>query len=553
LITELSVENLAIIHAVTLKFKAGFTVITGETGAGKSLMIDAVELALGARADSDLVRTGESNLTVNFIIDVTNRQELKSICQSNNIATDDDLLRINREVQSEGRSVARVNSKQVSVSVLKELGNRIVDLHGQHQHQSLLNPSAHINYFDAWIGKNIDLLKSESKVLYESLSAERTKLEHLKENIKQRDQKIDSLKFQINEIENFQPVDGEIADLKSTLSRTRNAEKIVSALQGALQNFESDEINGRDLLANGVKKLHEISKFDSEINETVSNLETILVQLDEQIRNVQNYYDVIESDPVSIEVTVERLDGYKKLQRRYGETETEILSFLVSAQEELSTLVDSELSLLKLESLVKSIENKHNKVCADITDLRKSKSLEFEQSVKSHLSDLSMAHAQFLVHMTTCTPNEDGADSVEYFFNANAGESPKPLTKIASGGEVSRVMLSLKSALAGRAGVPTLIFDEVDTGLGGKAASSVGKKLRDLGKYYQVIAISHLPQVACLADHHYRIEKIETNSRTETTISELSLGDREIEIARMLAGDIVTDASLANARALMNS
>ncbi|MBS1703396.1 MAG: DNA repair protein RecN [Armatimonadetes bacterium] len=549
MIVELHVENLAIIQEAKVAFRDGFTALTGETGAGKSLLIDALELCLGERADAELVRTGATKASVQLVVDLSTRPEILAIAEELGVDVEEGQVYIQREVMAEGRSQARVNGKSVPLSVLRELGAAIVDLHGQHQHQALLDQETHVQYLDSWIGGPATNLKAETAERYSAWQEAKRKYEALQKGIQEREQRLDMLRFQVNEIESFSPVEGEEADLNARLSRLRNVEKISDAAQRSLVALSEGEVNARDLLAAGLKDAEEVTRLDPSLD--LAELQEALVDVQEAIHKLQAYMDTLDSDPEALEETIERLDGLKRLKRKYGETEAEILAYLESAQAELNDLTDIEASEDALRQALDASSARLKESFAELTALRSSRSKEFVADVQNHLADLSMAKTQFAVQIRPGEPSPDGTDFVEFLFSANAGEDLKPLAKIASGGEISRVMLAMKSALAGRAGVPTLIFDEVDTGLGGAAAAAVGKKIRALSEHYQVLAISHLPQVASRANEQFRIQKAEAGGRVQTEIIRLSEDDRVQEIARMLAGDEVSEHAVANARDLL--
>ncbi|MDH4389163.1 MAG: DNA repair protein RecN [Fimbriimonas sp.] len=551
MISELRVENLAIINHVELSFNGGFSVLTGETGAGKSLMIDALELALGERADTDLVRTGAAKASVQLVLDLSSRPDLLAPLSELGLELEDGRLFILREVFAEGRSVARVNGRTVPIATLKALGRLIVDLHGQHQHQALLDQLTHVGYLDQWIGAEALAALLAVDEAYSRFSAVRTKMDALRRGLREREQRLDMLRFQVNEIRSFAPNEGEEEELTATLSRLKNLERITQSVQVALASLSEGEVNARDLLAGGSSAVSDALRFDSSLDSVATGLEAAIVHLDESVHTLSAYFERLDADPGLLDLTTERLDGLKRLKRKYGETEVAILNFCQSAEEELATLEDAEASEESLGKQMEAASAELAKACDRLSTVRRSKAEAFVGSMREHLDDLSMGKARLEVSMKPSEPTAAGADEVEFLFSANAGEPPKPLAKIASGGEVSRVMLALKSALAGRAGVPTLLFDEVDTGLGGKAAAAVGRKLAALGAYYQVIAISHLPQVAAWAAHQYRIEKREEGGRSQTSVVPLSQQDRVEEIARMLAGDEVTETAMANARELL--
>lgn len=549
MITELHVENLAIIQQARVIFRDGFTALTGETGAGKSLLIDALELCLGERADTELVRTGATKASVQLVIDLSNSPEILSTLADIGIDSEEGLIYIQREVQAEGRSQARVNGKSVPVATLRQLGELIVDLHGQHQHQALLDQETHVVYLDSWIGKDASELKLAVAERYSTWQEAKRKYEALQRGIQEREQRLDLLRFQVQEIETFSPIEGEESELNSLLVRLKNSERISDATQRAITVLSEGETNARDLLARGLKDAEEVERLDATLD--LSELREALVDLEESIHKIQSYFDSLENDPDALETAVERLDGLKRLKRKYGETETEILEFLSRAQQELSDLTDVEASEESLHSTLIAAESALSETYDRLTELRKGRSRDFADDVRKHLADLSMEKTLFEVRISPGEATSGGRDFVEFLFSANSGEELKPLAKIASGGEISRVMLAMKSALAGRAGVPTLIFDEVDTGLGGAAAAAVGKKIRALSEHYQVLAISHLPQVASQANEQLRIQKNEVDGRVQTVIVPLSESERVQEIARMLAGDSVSEHAVANAKEML--
>ena len=551
MISELRVENLAIIHHVELSFNGGFSVLTGETGAGKSLMIDALELALGERADTDLVRTGAPKASVQLVLDLSARPDLLNPLSELGLELENGQLFLLREVFAEGRSVARVNGRTVPVSTLKALGKMIVDLHGQHQHQALLDPLTHVGYLDQWIGEEAEAALTLVDSTYSAYAQVRERMNALKRGLREREQRLDILRFQVNEIRSFSPMEGEEEELTATLSRLKNLERITQSVRTALAALSEGEVNARDMLGSGSSAVSDALRFDPSLEAISAGIESAVVNLDESVHALSDYVERLDADPTLLDITTERLDGLRRLKRKYGETEAAVLAFCLTAESELATLEDAEASEESLGQQLSAAEEALTGACAKLTQVRRSKADAFVTSVRQHLDDLSMGKARLEVSIKPSEPTSLGADNVEFLFSANAGEPPKPLAKIASGGEVSRVMLALKSALAGRAGVPTLLFDEVDTGLGGKAAAAVGRKLANLGAFYQVIAISHLPQVAACAAHQYRIEKREEEGRSQTSVVPLSQDDRVEEIARMLAGDQVTEIAMANARELL--
>lgn len=551
MIAELTVENIAIIDRVALSLGTGLTVLTGETGAGKSLLVDAIELVLGERADSELVRDGATKASVSVVFDLSSRPEVVDTVRNLGIDLEDDNLYIQRDVFAEGRSQCRINGKLTPVGQLRQIGAILVDLHGQHDHQSLLDPLRHADFFDEWIGPAAISLKSQIEDKYSEVLVLRGRLEVLRRNVRDREHRLDLLRFQVNEIEIVQPIVGEFEELEATLSRLKNVERLAESVAASLDNLNRDQ-GANDLARQATKEIESVSRHDAGLESLLATLSEAQVKLEEASYELSRYADLLEADPSALEECAGRLDDLKKLRRKYGADEQEVLTFLASAQQELAQLEDAEGSEEELQSLLHEQEMKLTGLSAELTKLRSEKAGAFDSVVEAQLSELAMPRARFQVSILPRTISESGGDAVEFLFSANAGESLRPLSKIASGGEISRVMLGIKTAMAGRAGVPTLIFDEVDSGLGGAAAATVGAKLQELAQNYQVLVISHLGAIAARGSTHFRIEKVERGGRMVTQVQRLDEEERVEEIARMLVGD-TSSAARASATQLLTS
>lgn len=551
MIVELTVENVAIIERSQLVLGPGFTVLTGETGAGKSLLVDAIELALGERADSDLVRAGASRAVVTAVFDLSGHADLKAHCEQLGLNLEDGALFVQREVFAEGRSQCRVGGRMAPVSALRSLGQRLVDLHGQHDHQSLLHPDRHGDFLDGWIGAPAESLKQVVSKAFAGAEDARRRLNALRQGLRDREHRLDLLRFQVNEIETVAPQVGEMESLEAQLSRLRNVERLSQAVLAGLASVNEEEGCARDRLGDTVRTLEEAVRLDPNLERSVENLRSALYSLDDGIRELRAYADLLEADPNALEIVASRIDDLRKLRRKYGEDEAAVLAFLHDARLELDQLEEGEANEADLLAAVGRTEAALVEAAAELTALRQARAVEFGQRVRAELQDLAMEKAAFSCRVDPKPVDAAGADKIEFFFTANEGEPERPLAKIASGGEISRVMLAIKTALAGRAGVPTLIFDEVDAGLSGRAAAVVARKLEALSQHYQVVAISHLPQIASRATTHFRIEKREEGGRVATVVRTLTGEERVEEIARMLAGEQVGTTALANARELL--
>lgn len=553
MLLELTVRNIALIEKAHIEFQGGFTVLTGETGAGKSLLIDALELALGNRADSDLVRRESDKGIVNLVADLTKSKNIEVKCEELGIELEDRKLYIQRDILPEGRSIARINGRQVPLSILKQIGEQIVDLCGQHDHQSLLDPHQHLNYLDSWIGTEaIDQILKVKDAHKQYLSAKK-ELESLQNNQQNREQKIDILKFQINEIKSIDPQEEEYSQLENGVSKLQNAEKLAQSCSQVAQIISDQDNSATEQLAQAIKTLEQCASLDDSINEVLKPLQESYYNLEDAGHAINDYLSNIDSSPDQLEYVVTRLDSLKTLRRKYGVNEAEVIQHLLNSEKELEQLESFESNEAELKKKLEIAKKNLHHEASKLSKTRKQKAKLLNEIIATQLKDLAMPNAVFFIDFTEKEPNASGIDQIEFIFSANKGESAKPLSKIASGGEISRVMLALKVAFAGKAGVPTLIFDEIDTGMSGQTAAKVAAKMKEVAKHYQVLAISHLPQIASVANDHFKIVKSDSHNRTETKLLNLNQEQRVQEIARMLAGEQIGDSALANARELLST
>lgn len=553
MILELSVENLAILERAQVALGPGLTVLTGETGAGKSLLVDAIELAFGARADSDLVRAGATRATVSVAIDLSDAPAIRAFCDQQGHTLEGDLLLLQREVFVEGRSQCRIGGRLASVGAMRELGRTLVDLHGQHDHQSLLDPSRHIEFLDAWIGEPVPTLLGQVSVALDRANHLRGRLESRRRSQRDLEQRMDLLRHQIAEIEAVDPKAGDLEETEARVQRLQNAERLRDAAQRSLQHLREDEVNALDSVGGAERMLQDAARFDDGLQSIADEVGAAWTQLDEACRNLSHYLDDLEADPNELEEAGERLDALKRLRRKYGDDESAVLEHLERARVELATMEEDGQDEATLEAALEQAEAELGQVCGELSRLRAEKSGPYAEAVQAQIRELAMEKAVFSVRQTEREPSAQGADQIEFLFSANIGEPPRALDRIASGGELSRVMLAIKTVLAGKAGVPTLIFDEVDAGLSGRAAAVVGKKLRELSQFYQVLVISHLPQIAAQALTQVKIEKVEVQGRTRTELTVVDGKSRVEEIARLLAGEQISASALANAQEMLDA
>ncbi len=541
MIRTLSVENLAIIESVKIELGEGFTVFSGETGAGKSLLVDAMQLALGGRADSLQVRTGNERAVIQMVIHSSDEESGNPPQQ------------IEREIYREGRSVAKVDGKVMPVASLREIGKSLVDLHGQHDHQQLLNQETHGETLDAWLGEAALSLKLDLGEKWDQYTIQARRLDSLRKGRREWERQVDSLRYQIEEIEEICPAVGEFEQLEIQISKLKNAEGLARAVSDALALLADNEENATDMAASAAKSLGSALKMDGSLAGLADTLNDSVILMQDAAHDLRAYLDGIDASPQLLDECQARLDGLIKLRRKYGEDEHEVLTHLARCQQELQELTEFSGDEESLSADVDAKEEIALEAARKLSDLRRSSASRFEDAVLKSLRELVMENAAFEVVQVPSELSRNGIDRIEFYFSANAGEPAKPLAKIASGGEMSRVMLALKTALAGRAGVPTLVFDEVDAGLSGQAAAAMARLLRQLGNHYQVLVISHLPQICAQAGSHFKIEKVVRGGRTVTVVKEVVGSAREEEIARLVAGEEITTASLAHARELLGT
>jgi DNA repair protein RecN (Recombination protein N) len=572
MLLELAIRNFAIIRDLRINFGDGLQAMTGETGAGKSIIIDALGAVLGSRISSDLVRTDEPNAWVEAVFDIENQREnheLARLLDELGIEPEDGHIILTRDIRENGRSTARINGRTVPARALSSIGEHLVDIHGQSEHLSLLRPAEHLPMLDRYAGTTG--LREEVAALVRRYRQTRDEIERIQSSERERAHQIDLLRFQVEEITaaNLEP------DEEETLQRDRqvlgNAERLREAAQRAYQLLEGDDAlaadsgGALDSLRQASELLDDLAEVDpAGAGELASQVREALYLLQEWVPGVRAYAEEIEADPARLEAVEERIALIRELQRKYGASIPEILSYAEQAEAELTELESSEQRADQLTVELENVRNEIGKISARLSEQRKFAARELEQRVEQAIADLHMGGAVFrvdfsevagkdLVSITRDSETSEvafdatGIDRVEFLIAPNAGEEPRPLARIASGGETSRLMLALMSILSDIDATPTLIFDEIDVGVGGRSGQPVGEKLWGLSRNHQVIVISHLPQIAAFADQHLRITKSEHAGRTETRIDELSEHERIDEIAVMLDGVPVTEASRQNA------
>lgn len=556
MLVELSIRDFAIIESLNISFGPGLNIFTGETGAGKSIILDAIALILGDRASNDIIRANREEAQVEALFDISASPNLAGVLKEAGIEASKELI-IKRVIQKAGRNRIYINGGLATLVTLTEVGRRLIDIYGQSEHQSLTRPEEHIEVLDAFgdFGKLRDYM-AECHRGYVALKKE---LDALLQDSKSSQDKRELVSFQLKEIEDASITPGEDAELKKIKDKLQNAEKIKAVTAEAERALYSDAGSIIERLGGVIKALKELSKLDDKLGKTAASIEASLFQLEDSERFLRDYSESIEADPETLEQVAARLDLITKIKRKYGPEVEDVLNKKAAFGNELKTFTNFEERLKGLDPSVKAAREKAALAAANLSDARKAAAKEFEEKLREGLSTLGMKGAVFEVAIDaeknpdgSARFNEKGADRVSFFISTNPGEGIKPLARIASGGELSRIMLAMKSATAaGR--VPTLIFDEIDNGVGGAMAQVVGLKLKDVSKFHQVLAITHLPQIAAFADRHYGVSKQAQSGRTVTSVKELSKDDSVEQISLMLGGMKVTDTSRKQAVELMDA
>lgn len=552
MLNHLSIKNVAVIDKLEVDFKDGVSVLTGETGAGKSIIIDSINMILGDRANKELVRYGTDKAVVQAVFDAP--AEVTDILQDNDIDCEDDQIIITRHLTSEGKSIVRVNGMAVTLGLLREISDKLINIHGQHDNQALLTPSKHVSFLDAYALSG-ELISEYKEILSKKRDLEK-QLKALDIDEQEKIRRIDLLSYQVEEIKKASLEKGEEEELKAQRDVYANAEQITNSVAEAYQNvYGGDEVQSAyDGVSIAVDALSDVSEFDARIKSIHAALSEAMYAIEDAAHELKEFGDSIEFDEQTLNDIEERLDTISKLKRKYGGSVEGVLKYLKTAQTELD---DIRLSDERAEELNKELDAVTAELAEKGRELSKKRTAaaaDLEKRIENALKDLNMEKSSFKVSVESKNDFYDnGMDKVEFLISTNPGEPLKPLVKVASGGELSRVMLAIKSVLANSDGVDTLIFDEIDTGVSGRAAVSIARKLRVIGKNKQVICISHLPQLASMADNHYLIQKDTEGEMAVTTLTLLSDRDRELELARIIDGGEVTDLAIEHARQMLDN
>ncbi|MDA8098190.1 MAG: DNA repair protein RecN [Nitrospiraceae bacterium] len=563
MLKELSIKNLAIIDRLTVEFSGGLTVLTGETGAGKSIVVDALGLALGDRASSDLVRSGSDEAVVEASFDLNGKgpvrvRELLSE-QGITVEPSEDLI-VRRVISAAGKSKVYVNGSQVSLATLSSVGALLADIHGQHEHQSLLSPEQQLDMLDAFGG--LLPLREAVGALAGRSHALRKELADLEAGERERAQREDLLRYQVQEIEGARIAEGEDESLAAEQRVLANAEKLAGLASAADDALYSSDSSALAALKRAIGNLRDIAAIDPALAPQLDLLESGRAQIEEAAREIASYAERVEFDPARLDEVGDRIDLLQKLKKKYGASLAEVTAFGGTAAAELARIEGRSGEMARLSREIEALKSELTQKAKELTKKRTAAGRELEKKVEAELGHLAMKRTTFAVRISQ-EPGEDtsdghrvgpkGADRADFLISANPGEEPRPLAKIASGGELSRIMLALKTILVEGDPIPTLVFDEVDAGIGGAVAEEVGRKLRRIAGKRQVFCITHLAQIASMATSHYGVAKSVKKDRTSTEVRRLDEKERVDEIARMLGGKTITDATLKHAAEMIAS
>ncbi len=549
MLRQLYIKNFTLIDELDIEWHEGFSVMTGETGAGKSIILGAIGLLLGQRADPKAIKQGADKCIIEAHFDLS-RYELKPFFDENDIEYDANDTIIRREI-STSKSRAFINDTPVALSMLKELGEQLVDIHSQHQNLLLNKQDFQLNVVDI-LAKDSDLLK-EYQENYSLLSIANRQLEKLKESIERNRQQVDFLQFQCEELEQANLVLGEQEELEQQSETMSHAEEIKSALYDADNQLSSDQQGAVEAIRQTLHSLNSISRVLPAARELTERLESCHIELKDIADEVSRLLERTDFDPSELEHINNRLDRLYDLEKKYhAENVEELIAQRDNLKQQLSAIENSDEAVGELEAKCEKLKAKSQQLADELSKQRQKAAKEIEKQMQQRLVPLGMPHVRFAVSISKTELNKSGQDQVAFLFSANTSTPLQPVSQVASGGEIARVMLSLKAMISGAVKLPTIIFDEIDTGVSGKIAEKMAEMMREMGEANrQVISITHLPQIAALGSHHYRVSKEETVQGTTSHLHELTNEERIREIAQMVSGSDVTEAAIANAKQLL--
>ena len=560
MLLQLSIHHLALINDMTIDFEPGMNVMTG---AGKSIVVDAVNLVLGERADRDLITNGEMKARVEAVFDIADNEKVKSLLNELALTGDDDVASISRELTSSGRNICRINGTIVPLQTLRQVSAQLLDIHGQHEHQLLLDSKNHIGYLDEYAADEIQPLLEQNQHAYTTWKQTAQKLSRLRKSVAEREQRIDMLRFQLEELRNAHLTAGEEEDLERQKVFYRNAGKIMAAFDESCALL-SDGIDGGssavDMLRDGVRALEPVASLDARYETVYARLDGLCYEVEDAARDLRDLREDMDYDGEEAERVESRLDLLRRLNRKYGASTQHMLRYQDKIEAELGELEDSDEAAEKLEKEYRQQTHILEEISMKLTHAREEAARRFEKAIVEQLRELGMKNARLSMAFAPLEEGERirdrfsalGTDRIEMMFCANLGQPLKPLARVASGGELSRIMLALKNLSAQKPGIPrSMVFDEIDTGISGRMAQVVAEKMSQIGDHHQVICVTHLPQIAAMADAQYLVCKYDENGATRTEVTRLNDAQRAQEIARMVGGAACESESSVRHAAVM--
>ncbi|MED9822736.1 MAG: DNA repair protein RecN [Christensenellales bacterium] len=548
MLMQLSISNLALIDAMSIDFAPGMNVMTGETGAGKSIVVDAVNLVLGERADRELIASGKQKARVEAVFDVADNEKVKALLREMSLEGDEDTASISRELTNAGKNICRINGVVVPLQTLRQVSAQLLDIHGQHEHQLLLDSRNHVGYLDAYAAEEITPMLEQCGQAYAQWRACGQKLSRLRKSVAEREQRIDMLRFQFEELSNAHLVADEEEELERQKVFYRNAGRIMEAFDEAcalLHAGEGQDSSAVELLREGVRALSPVATLDNRYESVYARLDGLCYEVEDAVGELCGLREEMDYDEREAERVESRLDLLHRLNRKYGATTREMIHYRDKVEAELGELEDSDEAMERLEKEFRSSARALQEISTALTHARQEAAHRFEAGIVAQLHDLGMKNARLSMAFAPLEAGErlsdrfsaQGVDRIEMMFCANLGQPMKPLARVASGGELSRIMLALKNLSAQKPGIPrSMVFDEIDTGISGRMAQVVSEKMSQIGDHHQVICVTHLPQIAAMADEQFLVRKSDEGGATHTAVLRLDRMGRAQEIARMVGG-----------------
>ena len=552
MLLEISIKNFAIIESISLNFEQGMTVLTGETGAGKSIIIDAMNMMLGARATTEVIRHGAPKAEIEGLFSIESNRALEEIFDEQGLELSDEII-IRREILQNGRSISRVNGQMVNLSVLRTIGQQLVDIHGQHDQEELMRPHRHIQMLDEFGDASFFELKEAYQMSFDNYRRMRKQVLDIKKNQQEHKARIEMLEFQMAEIEAANLKAGEDIALNQERDKLLNHKHIADTLTNAYSMLYNEEFSSLANVRSAMNDMESLEEFDPEYREISNSLSESYYVLEDITKRLEFIIDDLDFDGNRLMQVESRLDLIHTITRKYGGSVDDVLDYFAKITDEYNLLTGNNLSSEDMEIELKKLEKNLVDLAGQVAQARHKIAQDLEAEIKQELQDLYMEKAQFQVRFSKGKFSREGNESVEFYISTNPGEDFKPLVKVASGGELSRLMLAIKSAFSRKEGKTSIVFDEVDTGVSGRVAQAIAQKIHKIGQHGQVLAISHLPQVIAIADYQFFIEKISNEHSTVSTVRLLTVEERIEEVAKMLAGENVTEAALNQARELLQS